>query len=679
MDESSNEEPLLSPERLRMVWTLGGAVLVTGGLIILHYYANAAGAPPYIPATCALLAACTIVVPTCYLLARVYRTPTITWSMVVAAILIILPEVSSFLSSLDSPTLVRIAPFLGSGYPHRIEVENGFLMVGILVFFATFYMSIFEAEKAKERLAERSRELAARVAEQLRAEIALRESEERYRTLFEKSACPILVFDGQGRCLAGNDAALAFLECNKEELRARTVQDFLAPEEAPLGSPEEMSWWKKGGAVRLEYPAHGRTKLIELTMTPAVWQGEPVVFGVGTDITERSWAEKERARLQKQMQQAQKLESLGVLAGGIAHDFNNLLMGILGNAELAMDDLPPLSSAREGLIEIEKAAKRAADLSRQMLSYSGRGRLMVEEIHLNTLLKEMDSLLQVSASKSAVLKYELADHLPPIRADVSQVHQVVVNLVSNASEAIESGGGIITLTTGCQTVSPDQLANTYIDDNLPGGRYVYLRVADTGCGMDNATLARVFDPFFSTKFAGRGLGLAVVLGIVRGHKGAIQVESRPGTGSTFTVLFPALETPAEPYQEDLPGAEQWLGKGLILLVDDEQTVRAVGQRMVEKAGFRVLCAADGLEALALFRDHAGEIACVLLDLTMPVMDGEAVLRELQKVRSEVPVILCSGYDEQLILERFRGKGLAGVIHKPYHAAELLSKLREVLA
>lgn len=399
---------------------------------------------------------------------------------------------------------------------------------------------------------------------------------------------------------------------------------------------------------------------------------------VASDISERRQAEEERGKLEAQMREVQKLESLGVLAGGIAHDFNNLLMAILGNADLALFSLSPTSPARPSIEEIARASQRAADLCRQMLAYSGRGRFVVGRYDLSEIVREMGQMLEVSVSKKAVLRYSFAEELPAVEADATQLRQVIMNLITNASEAMGDQSGVISVATGVMECNRAYLADSYLDDKLPAGKYVFLEVTDTGAGMDEETRRRIFDPFFTTKFTGRGLGLAVVLGIIRGHQGAIQVYSEPGKGTSFKILLPAKDwTP-----EDLaPSTTSWapLSPGkTILLVDDDDNVRRVGTKMLTILGFNVLTAARGREALEMFRTGGDGIDCVILDLTMPEMSGEEVLRDLRQLRRNVCVILSSGYNEQDVTQKFVGKGLAGFIQKPYTMDNLRIILNRVL-
>jgi signal transduction histidine kinase/CheY-like chemotaxis protein len=388
--------------------------------------------------------------------------------------------------------------------------------------------------------------------------------------------------------------------------------------------------------------------------------------------------EEERRHLEAQILHAQKLESLGVLAGGIAHDFNNLLMGIIGNASIALMRLSPESPVRTYLEKMEMAGMRAADLAKQMLAYSGKGQFMVQPLNLSNLVEEMTHLLEVAVAKNVVLKFKLAEHIPAIDADATQVRQVVMNLLTNASDAIGERSGVISITTGAMHCSRGYLADTYLNDELPEGPYVYLEISDTGCGMSGETRARIFDPFFTTKFTGRGLGLAAVLGIVRGHRGAIKVYSEVGHGTTFKVLFPYSEQAARAMVAAQAKDALWQGTGGILLIDDDETVRMVSQAMLKTIGFTVHLAEDGVQGMEVYRTHADEIRVVLLDMTMPHMNGEETFRALRALNPDARVILSSGYNETDATTHFAGKGLAGFIQKPYTLHELSHILREVL-
>ena len=406
--------------------------------------------------------------------------------------------------------------------------------------------------------------------------------------------------------------------------------------------------------------------------------GQPVrMVGTMFDITDRKQAELDRMEMNRKLLETQKLESLGLLAGGVAHDFNNLLTAILGNATLARMDLASNSTAQEYLEQIEKTSLRAAELCKQMLAYSGRGRFVVQRLDLSAVVREMAKLLELSVGKKAALRYNLAPELPAVLADATQLRQIVMNLVINASEAIGDQSGTITLSTGVMEADRAYLHETHLSPDIPEGRYVFFEVSDTGCGMSPETQARIFDPFFTTKFTGRGLGLAAVQGIARGHGGALKVYSEEGRGSTFKLLLPC--TQGLPHEADAAPVVPpvWRGHGTVLVVDDEQAVRLVAERMLRSFGFDVATASDGREGIEVFHGEPDRWTLVLLDLTMPRMDGEEMFREIRRVRPEARVLLMSGFNEQEAISRFVGKGLAGFIQKPFRRETLEEKLREI--
>jgi signal transduction histidine kinase/CheY-like chemotaxis protein len=377
--------------------------------------------------------------------------------------------------------------------------------------------------------------------------------------------------------------------------------------------------------------------------------------------------------------QSQKLESVGLLAGGIAHDFNNILTGVLGNASLALDDVPPGSQVAVRLAEVVSAAERAAQLTRQLLAYAGKGRFLIELLDLSQQVREISSLVKTSIPRTVQLRLELAEDLPPIEADAAQIQQVVMNLVINSGEAIPEGqNGAVLITTGVQDVD-----DAYIRTAVPGfdvkqGRYVTLEVHDTGVGIAPDVISRIFDPFFTTKFAGRGLGLAAVRGIVQGHGGAMKVYSTPGQGATFKLLFPASRSKDRKRFEKAAKQSSLNGSGTVLVIDDEEIVRRTARATLERFGYKVVMAEDGRQGLDEFRRLAGRVDVVLLDMTMPVMSGEETFRELRLIRPDVQVILSSGYNEVEAIRHFAGKGLAGFIQKPYTAARLAQAIRSVL-
>jgi two-component system, cell cycle sensor histidine kinase and response regulator CckA len=395
------------------------------------------------------------------------------------------------------------------------------------------------------------------------------------------------------------------------------------------------------------------------------------------EIEERRQAEEERRRLEAQMQHAQRLESLGVLAGGIAHDFNNLLASIMGYASLASMELAEGSPPRRAIDQVLTAAQSAADLTRQMLAYSGRGTFVLEPVNLTQLIEGVIRLLESTIHKKAELRLRLGAGLPSIQADASQIRQVVMNLITNAAESLGDKPGSVEVTTGIEWVDSGQVAAAARGEILKPGEYVFLQVTDTGCGMDTKTLNRIFDPFFTTKFTGRGLGLAAVLGIVRGHQGRIQVESEPGQGTTFRVMFPAVSAGVAPAVAELEELDSWHAEGVVLVVEDQPPIRDLARTILERAGLSVLTANDGPQAVSVFTANAHQIHAVLLDLNMPGMDGVEVLNRIHVMVPNVRVVLCSGYNEQEVTTRFEVHKPAGFLRKPYHPWELLERLRDV--
>ena len=393
------------------------------------------------------------------------------------------------------------------------------------------------------------------------------------------------------------------------------------------------------------------------------------IEGIIRDITERR-------QLQERVQHAQKLESLGVLAGGIAHDFNNILTGILGNAGLAQGILPPGAPAQEYLEHIQDAALHAANLTNQMLAYSGKGRFVLRHIDLSVLVRDVLGLIRAAVSKKAVMKLDLASEAVVLEGDTAQIQQVIMNLVINASDALGEGHGEVTVRTGHVTADRDALARMYLGDDLAEGRYVFVEVADTGSGMDGETQSRIFDPFFTTKFTGRGLGLAAVLGIVRGHQGAIKVYSEVGKGSLFRVLFPSVAVAAPKPGAAAVDDREWRGSGTALVADDEACVRESVGAILKRAGFAVLLAEDGQEAIDLYQAHAGEVRVVVLDMTMPRLSGDGVARRLREADPRLPILFTSGFTEEEVAGHV--DGAVAFIQKPYTAADLRRKVRRLL-
>lgn len=519
--------------------------------------------------------------------------------------------------------------------------------------------------------------------------VELEQSRNQFFQLFHRAPMGYVLLDEVGLIHEVNETFCQMVSQSRYPLIGRAFADVLKSEDRGVFLARYRALFRRPAGKILEarvqcaqgpaFYAQMEGAILETPLSGAREQVAPLLMLAVTDITARKAAEEQRLQLEQQMQQTQKLESLGVLAGGIAHDFNNLLTIILGNASLALDELPSMFPARDSLWAIEKTALRAAELCRQMLAYSGQGRFVIETLRLNELVSEMTSLFKASLSKKVLLNLNLADALPLLRGDPSQIRQVVMNLMINAAEALDDRSGVITVSTGAMECRPDDLTGAYREERLAEGVYIWLEVSDTGCGMDPETRRRIFEPFFTTKFTGRGLGLSAVMGIVRGHQGALQVTSVLGRGTTFKVLLPAAP-PVGPQSAPPTGAPlgAWQGRGMVLLVDDEDSVRTLGARMLERIGFQALVASDGQEALELYQVRRGEIVLVLLDVTMPDMDGEETLRQLQRLDTQVRVVMTSSYTEAEMAPRFTGQRRCGFLQKPYTLEALTQCLREAL-
>lgn len=502
---------------------------------------------------------------------------------------------------------------------------------------------------------------------------ALESQSAQYRALFELMPGSVVLLDSKGYIRDANPYFCRAMCYNREELVGLHVTQISS--EKPEFIEQNIVRMIAGEILQHEVTnvqKDGSLRFYELREAAVTLpDGSMNILAVSNDVTDRKRAEQAKLEMERQLLQAQKMDSLGALAGGIAHDFNNLLAVILANVEIAMLDIPATSPMQNQLTNAMLAGKRAAELTRQMLAYSGRGRFVTTEVDLSKLVQDMNDLLKVSISKSARLELNLAPDLPPIHADAAQLQQILMNLVTNASEAIgDNKPGVLAITTGVRECDDSYLAETRTTNKLSRGRYVTLEVSDTGCGMDETVRANLFDPFFTTKFVGRGMGMSAVLGIVQGHRGAIMVSSKPRKGTVVSVLFPAVKKidgdapEKEPVPLFIPKAPATVLSGTVLVADDETQVRSLMELLLKRMGLRVLAADDGEQAVALFREHAAEIKFVLIDLTMPNLDGRKALAAMRRIRPEIKVVLTSGYDGGELVRRHDQEGFDAFIQKP---------------
>jgi len=527
------------------------------------------------------------------------------------------------------------------------------------------------------------RELEARVAARTRE---LAASEERYRIISELASdfAFKLRIDRNG-LLTREWTAGAFettLGWRREDIDGHGWLRLLEPGAREQLSAEYQSIqpWQPVVVERRLVGKDGQPRWIQLRLARVELdqQGSVEVIGSARDVTELTRAEQESERLARQVERAQRLESLGILAGGIAHDFNNLLTVIRGSARLALDALPADAPARPRVARIAEAAQHAASLTAQMLAYAGKSSPKRSPLDLGVLVASMADLLRASLPESCELVVECGSDLLAIEADESGMQQVLLNLVLNASEAQDGAIMRIVVRTAVVQISREELRDAFGNADVAPGDVVELSVSDDGRGMDAATAARIFEPFFSTKFSGRGLGMAAVLGIVQAHRGAICVESEVGRGTRVRALFPPSPRRPEAIPTRRAPAAAANG-GTVLLVDDDEGILEVTGAVVARAGFRVLTARGGREALDRLREAGVDgVDAVVLDLAMPDMSGEETFLRLRELRGDLPVILVTGYDAASLADRFAARGLAAFLHKPWEPEDLIATLRKVV-
>ena len=501
-----------------------------------------------------------------------------------------------------------------------------------------------------------------------RAESELQIRQQQLTTILENVPIILFAVDTAGIFTLSEGAGLAILDRRPGEAVGRSIYDRYAQR------PDILADVRRGLAGEtFAVQRESRNAFFEIHYTPLRDAGGNVsgMIGIAIDVTAREKAGRERKKLERQLIDMQKLESLGVLAGGVAHDFNNLLTAMMGNASLARLAVGETSPAIANLEQIEQASRAAANLCHQLLMYSGRGRLETREIVLDDFIRDMADRLQLAAGSRVSLRYELAPDLPTVAADPAQLRQVLVNLVLNAAETLSRDDGVVKIITRLQAVDSAWLAEASVGREIRPGEYVGLEISDNGPGLSPETQARLFDPFFASKARDRGLGLPAALGIMRSHQGALKLSSQPGQGTTFTLVFPPHARPAK---KEPSAVDRWRGHGQVLIVDDEETVRATAAQMTAYYGFDVRQASSGEQALDIVRQSPEPFDLVLLDLTMPGMDGFATFSALRQLRPDLRIVVFSGYSERDAQQRFAGKNLTGFLQKPFSA----DALREIL-
>ncbi len=548
-----------------------------------------------------------------------------------------------------------------------------------------------KAEKrTKEQLIHELAAMRQRVAEleqldneRKRAEEVLRESEERYRSILDNIEDGYFELDLAGNFTFFNDSLCRELGYSQEEMMGMNNRQYMDKENVKevyqafnrvytTGESYKAYDW---GIIRKDGPKIIHESSISLMRNA---QGERIGFrGVTRNITGKKKAEEERAALQEQLRQVQKMEAIGTLAGGIAHDFNNILAGILGYAELASLDIPEGSEARINLQQSIKSTHRARDLVQQILAFSRQSKQERKPLDIRPIIKEALKLLGASLPSTIEIRQNIEADWGAIEADPTQIHQVLMNLCTNAAHAMSENGGVLEVSL---TKFDMDAGTSGVNSEIEPGPYLKLRVSDTGSGMPPEILSRIFDPYFTTKETGKGtgLGLAVVHGIVKSHRGAITVSSEPGKGTTFDIYFPRddiIQAPSELERiEPLPLG----GHERVLFVDDEKVLVDIGQKLLERLGYEVVGRTSSVEALELFRAKPESFDLVITDMTMPNMTGDKLARELMGIRPDIPVILCTGFSERITKEKAKLLGIREFVMKPLVMKDLAKSMRRVL-
>ncbi len=518
--------------------------------------------------------------------------------------------------------------------------------------------------------------------DRVRAEARLRQAEIIRQSILESTPDYIMMLDLDYRVQFINRTTS---DLSIEGLTGANITDYLSPDDRAktVACYERVRATRETGffETRYESNVNGDVVYFESRVAPIIEDGEVVGFTVSSsDVTERKRQVAERLAFERSMLESQKLESLGLLAGGVAHDFNNLLVAIMGRADLAQANTNDASMTQEHLQQILEASQHAAGLCQQLLAYSGKGRFVIAPTNLSTFLGETRKLLEISVPDNVRIDYELDASPHTLEADSTQLRQVIMNLISNACEALQPKGGEIVVRTGTETLDHAGRLRHINGDQIEDGLYAYLEVEDNGSGMSTETMERLFDPFYTTKADGTGLGMAAVIGIVRGHRGAMAVTSREHHGTTIRVMLPAQPTTLRKSRAANGSTiKRQSHGGTILIIDDEPAVRAVAKAILEREKFDVLTAESGRKAIEVVHERSDAIDAVILDMKMPDMNGEEVMAELRAVRPDLPILLSSGYSEIEMSERTEGKGVSGFLPKPYLAEDLIAAIQGVMS
>ncbi len=523
----------------------------------------------------------------------------------------------------------------------------------------------------------------------------LQDSEQRYRLLAENATDVIWILDVETLKMKYVSPSVEKTQgYTPDEMAGLSIDQYLTPESfqravAALGEAMERAAAGEIDPTNYsmtleldEYHKNGTIIPIEITAGFILDENDKpdAILGISRDLSERKKADNERTAIENKLQRSKKMESLGTMAGSIAHNFNNLLMVVLGNLEIAKTDLPPASTAARNIQRAANASQRAADLSSMMLTYVGQLKKESIPVDLSQMVTAVLENLDESKMANVNLELKLTDPMPLVAADADQMRQMISGFITNAIEALGKDEGRVRISTGSMQCDQAYLATTYLKEELAEGMYAYVEVADTGRGMDAETMGKVFDPFFSTKLTGRGLGMAAVMGIIRSHDGAIKVSSVKNEGSVFTALFPIQGISLRRAALDSTDTEGGAERGTVLIVDDDEMVMDIGNQFLKRMGYTVRTASSGQKALDIVKQAPDRIDCLLLDFTMPGMDGLETMQQVKKIRPDARIIITSGYTRQQIEERFAHVGPPDdFIQKPFEMKTLQEKLHRVMS
>jgi two-component system, cell cycle sensor histidine kinase and response regulator CckA len=585
-------------------------------------------------------------------------------------------DITEEIRSLDQIFLLGRQSFLHD------EIHYILAIALISTFIYLIYVCIITLAETSQKLEANQLVIREEIRQKEIAQKSFSESETLLKTIFDTAEDFIFIKDRNGRYVAGNPAMARMINKSPSDFIGKSYNDFIESPSCLEVVEFDDNEVLKGNKIERETTCNvlGVEKIASTLKVPIVEEDGSIsgICGIGRDVTLRRKEEKQKKILEKRMLQSQKLESLGIISGGIAHDFNNLLVGILGNASLIQmeENLP--ESCHNNAEDIISSAEKASEFCDQLLTYSGKGHFNLEPTSLNDSISEILKIMEKVISKKVSLITNLESGLPNIKSNSSQIQQIIMNLITNASESFGEEEGTITIKTGKMHASKEYVDSSYLQDDLPAGEYLYVDVIDTGCGMDKESITQLFDPFFSTKFAGRGLGMTTTLGIVRSHQGAIFVESNPGEGTLFRILFPVTNQPVN--KKSSPKKDHNFGNdpGTILVIDDVEAVLNVTRIALELENFKVLTAKDGQEGLEVIKKQHEEISLILLDLTMPKLNGKELIDYLTLTHSEIPIILSSGYDSEEVLTEKTMQAIAGFLKKPYTVQGLLHEVHQAL-